>query len=463
VHLQRQGETTVLEEHLRTREGDRFDVIVAGGGASGLLAAVSAARCGARTLLVEHSGCLGGTATYGLVAQWMGFFNGPQRVVGGLSYELVQRTIEAGGSEGFHRYVLAEASRCPLEIRSLPFNPEVVKVVADAFAQDAGVRLRLHSRVVAPLMAGGVVTGVIVEDIEGRTALRASVVIDASGDAIVAAGAGVSCRGEEAELKMRRQPCTLVFRMSNVDVDRFRALPREQKRALALEGLAQERIFWESLSFCSTPGRTDAVCLMSRIVGIDGLKADDLTRAEVEGRRQVASIASFLKERVPGFERSVLATIAGHVGVRETRRIVGRHTLTEEDIVHSVRFDDAIALGAGPMDLHDANGTGIALRMPPTPFEIPLRCMLPARVDGLLVCGRAISATREANGGSRHMGTAMALGEAAGVAAAQSALTRVPLAELSLPLLRKTLRKQGALVSVGDAVESEPVQVVPVA
>ena len=136
------------------------------------------------------------------------------------------------------------------------------------------------------------------------------------------------------------------------------------------------------------------------------------------GRKQVRSIVGFLNREVPGFERAILSAIAPRLGIRETRRIEGIYMLTEEDIMQQKRFDDTIALGCGPMDVHDANGTGIVLYMPPAPFDIPMRCLLPKEVKGLIVSGRAICATREANGGSRHMATAMALGQAAGTMAA---------------------------------------------
>lgn len=446
--------TRELQEQLQTPIVGTYDVVVAGGGASGLIAAVTAARLGANTLLLEHSNCLGGTATYGMVAQWVGFFNGDTRVVGGIPYELTERVRKLGGSEGFTRYVMAEASSSPVPIFNFPFNPEIVKVAADRLALEAGVNVRFHTRVVAPILADSArVNGVIFQDIGGRHAVQAKVVIDATGDTVVAAGASVPCEGSEAGLRKNRQPCTMVFRMSNVDVARFRTLPREEKRALALEGLRDGRIFWESLSFCSTPDQIDAICLMSRIPDIDALDAEDLTHAEIEGRRQVYSIVQFLQERVPGFEKSSLANIAAHVGVRETRRIIGQHTLTEEEIVGGTRFEDAIALGAGPMDLHEAGGTGISLWMPENPFEIPLRCLIPQQTEGLVVAGRAISATRSANGGSRHMGTAMSLGQAAGALAVEM-LNDTPTADQS-QRVRTTLHRQEALISIEDALAAE--------
>ncbi|MET0311346.1 MAG: FAD-dependent oxidoreductase [Burkholderiaceae bacterium] len=433
---------------METPVAGEYDVIVAGGGASGLIAAISASRAGARTLLLEHANCLGGTGTYSMVAQWIGFFNRGRQVVGGIAEELAQRVVQLGGSEGFKQYLMAEASAHPIPLVHFAFNPETVKIACDQLALEAGLAVRLHTRVVAPVLGERRVKGVFVEDAGGRRAMTAKVVVDATGDACVAHAAGVQLADPEVKSKRDAQPFTLMFRLSNVDVPAFRAIPRDEKRALALKGLAEKRIFWESLSFCSTPGNTDAICLMSRVSGFDATDPVDLTDAEMEGRRQIGSIVDFLKENVAGFEKAVLAAIAGHIGVRETRRIVGEYTLTEEDILTQKRFPDSIALGAGPLDIHEAGGTGISLHVPQQPFEIPMRCLDPSGIDGLVVTGRAISATRAANGGARHMATAMALGEAAGALAALRATSP---GEANPERVRAILRERGGFVSVEDA------------
>lgn len=437
-----------LTEHLSTPFVDSYDVVVAGGGASGLIAAVSASRAGARTLLLERANCMGGTGTTSMVAQWIGFFNRDRQVVGGIADELARLVVQLGGSEGFKRYLMAEASANPIPLVHFAFNPETVKIACDQLAVSAGVSVRLHSRVVAPILDQGRVNGVVVEDAAGRNAIRARMVLDATGDASVAQAAGVELAHPEVKSPREAQPCTLMFRLSNVDVAAFRAIPREHKRALALKGIAEKKIYWESLSFCSTPGNTDAICLMSRVSGFDTTDPQDLTNAEMEGRRQIGTIVEFLKANVAGFDKAILAGIAAHIGVRETRRIVGRYTLTEDDILGHTRFPDSIALGAGPLDIHETGGTGIRLHVPEQPFEIPMRCLVPAHVQGLLVTGRAISATRGANGGARHMATAMALGEAAGVLAALSVASArdVPAEEV-----RALLRERGAYVSLEDA------------
>ena len=333
----------------------------------------------------------------------------------------------AGGSEGFHRYVMGEAAGTPFGLRVLPFNPETVKIVLDATVKESGADILFHAGFARALVTDGTIKGVVAETVEGRKAYLAGIVIDASGDAAVCASAGVPCRGEGADVNVERQPCTLAFRLSNVDVARFKAVPSAERRQLVLGGLARGELFWESLSFVSTPAGTDAICLMSRITGVDALSARDASRAEEEGRRQIASIVPFLKREIPGFENAVLAGVAERVGVRETRRIQGRYTLTEEDIMGERSFDDAVALGAGPMDRHEPTGTGIRLYAPPSPFEIPLGALIPVGVAGLLVCGRTLSSTREAMAGARHMATSMAMGQAVGtLGAIASASGRLP-------------------------------------
>lgn len=345
---------------------------------------------------------------------------------------------------------MGEAAAHPVTIHHFPFNPEIVKIVADEMAEHDNLHSLLHAQIVGALQEQATARGVIVETISGRREFTAPVIIDCTGDALVAAACGVPVLGEEDEMRHARQPVTLAFRLSNVDIARFRALSREQKRALALNGLASGELFWESMSFCSTPNGHDAICLMSRITGVDALDDEDVSAAERTGRKQIRSIVGFLNREAPGFERAILSSIAPRIGVRETRRIVGRYMLTEDDIMQQRRFDDAIALGCGPMDVHDANGTGIVLYMPPAPFDIPMRCLIPQDVSGLIVSGRAICATREANGGARHMATAMALGQAAGTMAAIAGEMGVAPGALDAQLVRARLRADGAALSVED-------------
>jgi hypothetical protein len=191
-------------------------------------------------------------------------------------------------------------------------------------------------------------------------------------------------------------------------------------------------------------GSSDAICLMSHLDGYDSLDPSDLTRAELAGRYQVDRIAAYLKARMPGFERSEIAGMANHIGVRESVRLQGDYELTEQDVVGSNRFEDAVALGCGPLDVHEEGGR-LRLFMPPRPFQIPLRCMTTRQVRNLLVTGRAISATRAANGAIRHQATAMALGQAAGHAATAALQQEEGCIQRDPAAVQASLRARGAM------------------
>lgn len=430
-------------------EGTRkeVDVLIVGGGASGVIAAVAAARTGARTLLVEKNSFFGGTATAAMVGQFFAFCHNEQQTVKGIPDELLERLKAAGGSNGFVRYIMAEAADTPLPIMGFPFDPETLKFVLDDVLTEAHVDLLLCARVADVKLSKKKVSAVLVEGASEKRLISAKCTVDATGDAVVAFKAGLQFLDPPDPEGRRRQPMALVFRLTGVDVPKVRALPREVKREFVMEGLASGELYWKSLSFSSTPAGNDAICLMSRVMGFDCLNDEEMSRAHVAGRKQVRSIVQFLKRRVPGFENATLVNVATEIGVRESRQILGEYVLTDDDVLTGSTFPDAVALGSGPFDIHDASGTGIILKMPAAPFGIPYRCMVPKGVGGLIVTGRAISGTRGAIGTIRHMGTVMALGHAAGTAAALSALTNRTPAAIDIEQLKARLTEQGALIS----------------
>lgn len=425
------------------RSGDHFDIVVAGGGASGLMATVSAARLDARVLVVEMSGCFGGAGTTSMVAQWLGFYNGETCAVGGLPIEFVERVIARGGSRGFEDYVLAEATVRPLRLKRLSFNPEITKLVADELVLESGASALVHARITGASREHNRVVEVQVETSGGRLDVGANCFVDASGDAVVARHAGAPLTGVDPG--QHRMGMSLVFRLSHVDIARFRALSRQEKRSIALEGMAAGELFWDVLSV-SPLGETDAICLMSHLDGLDSLDPNDLTRAEFIGRYQVGRIIGFLKRRMPGFAACELAGIASHIGVRESVRLAGAYLLTEQDVVTATPFADAIALGCGPLDVHEEGGK-LRLFMPSQPFEIPVRTMTCASIKNLVVTGRAISASREANGAIRHQATAMALGQAAGHLAAHARAFGWDVRAVPPRTIQESLAATGALPS----------------
>jgi hypothetical protein len=439
-----------------------FDVLVVGGGNAGCAAALAAARHGARTLLVERYGFLGGTATAAMVGPWMTFHSGKQRIVGGIAQEIVERLMRKGGSPGH----LPDSSDYVATIT--PFDPEIHKALLFEMMSEAGVTLLLHGYFLSVHVEDATVTGGSFATIGGTRDYRATIVIDATADALVAASAGVPT--QQGDERGRVQPATLIFRLSHVDLEALAAYLREHPEELrsslapsqitapaltAVAGLyslwkrAQEdglvQIPRELVSFFISPYPDEVTVNMTRVVEVDPLDPDELTRAEVESRLQAMQLFEFFRQRVPGFANARIAATGTQVGIRESRRIVGRYTLNREDVLHARRFDDAVARSAYPIDLHNPSGSGTTTHRLAAgeSYEIPYRCLLPVNREQLLVAGRCISTTHEALASTRLTPTVMTLGQAAGTAAALAIARRVRVAEIDPVQLRAQLVADG--------------------
>lgn len=441
------------------------DVLVVGGGNAGSAAAIAAARCGANTMLVERYGFLGGTATAAMVGPWMTFHSGHERIVGGIAQEMVERLVAKGASPGH----LHDSSDYVPTIT--PFDPEVHKALLFEMMRECGVRLLLHAYFLDALVDGATVTGATCATIGGVETLRATVTIDATADALVAYSAGVPTQtGDE---RGRVQPATLIFRLSHVDLrelaayvrehpDEMRSsLPPHERTAGALTAVAGLYSLWqraiadglvdvprELASFFISPYPDEVTVNMTRVVDVDPLDPYDLTRAEVEARLQAMQLLEFFRRRVPGFANARIAATATQVGIRESRRIVGRYTLTRDDVLHARKFDDAVARSAYPIDLHNPAGSGTKTERlaPGESYEIPYRVMLPVDREQLLVAGRCISTTHEALASTRLTPTVMTLGQAAGTAAALACERGVRVGDLDARDLRSRLAADGVLV-----------------
>ncbi len=414
-----------------------MDVLVVGGGNAGCAAALAAARHGARTLLVERYGFLGGTATAAMVGPWMTFHSGNERIVGGIAQEMVDRLVLKGASPGH----LPDSSDYVATIT--PFDPEVHKALLFEMMREAGVALLLHAYFLSALVEGERVTGATFATIGGPREYRASVVIDATADALVAASAGVPT--QQGDERGRVQPATLIFRVSHVDMAELAAYLREhpdeirssldaqQITASDLTAVAGLYSLWqraredglvdvprELVSFFISPYPDEVTVNMTRVVDVDPLDPDDLTRAEVESRLQAMQLLDFFRSRVPGFQNARIAATGTQTGIRESRRIVGRYTLTRDDVLQGRKFEDAVARSAYPIDLHNPSGSGTATHRLAAgeSYEIPYRCLLPVNREQLLVAGRCISTTHEALASTRLTPTVMTLGQAAGTSAA---------------------------------------------
>jgi hypothetical protein len=444
----------------------RADVIIVGGGVAGVSAAIASARTGADTLLIERYGALGGNLTIGLLEASMSFHDRQgKQLIGGIPDEIIQRLKAAGGTVG---HVVDDVGYAGTVT---PYDPEELKMVCLDMTQAAGVRLLLHTWVVRAVRSGDRLTGVLIENKSGRQLVEARVFVDCSGDADVAALAGVEfVKGREGD--GLTQPMSILFKLGNVDVDGVLAYveshPEDFKtwdRTLARLRTSKSIHLWGfgsilekgyadgALPFHRTemhvqidPERGEAIVNATRFAG-DGTKAEDLTRAEIALRGQVKALVAYMKTACPGFGRSYLMTTAMGAQVRETRRIVGEYTLTKEDVVEGTPFADTVVLSGFPADLHNPTGTGMEFHITKT-HQIPYRCLVPKIVDGLLVAGRCVSGTREALGAIRQTAPAMAMGQAAGTAGALSVLTQCAPRMLSVELLRNELRKAAVILDV---------------
>lgn len=449
---------------------ERTDVLVIGGGPSGLCAAIASARAGAKTMLIEQGGYCGGMATAGLVAPFMTCYDsgGNTMLIRGLFEEIVDRLIAMNGaihpskvptSSAFTSYITAG------HIHVTPFKAEALKLLADRMLAEAGVEVLYHTSFVDAVSVGERVERVIVAKKEGLCAIEAKVIVDCTGDGDCAVAAGVPYTMGNGEGRI--QPATMFFRVGNVDsakvevdiqanLDNFYRKDGVNYRSMHWwVSKAREAGDWKlnrvSIGLFRGVEEDEWSINTSRIMGIDGTKSDSLTYGEKVGREQVDEIFAFLKKYVPGFENSKLLQSGSTLGIRETRHIHGVKTMVLDDVLECRVPEDSIMIAANSVDVHGRFGptSNEYITIPEGKYYgIPYGCLVPKNCSNLLVAGRCVSAESEAAGAIRVMPPCMGMGQAAGTAAALACLSNIDVRLLDVQKLRVELEKNGALLHV---------------
>ncbi len=413
-----------------------YDLIVVGGGFTGVAASIAAAREGLSVLLAESGGALGGAAVHCLVNPFMPYATTAEdgrrlELSRGIFSEIVRRLEDLG------------------QIRNkFNFHEEYLKWILDQMTQEAGVEVLFHVTLAGVRKEDRKIRSLTFIGSSGPVTLEADCFIDATGDANLAYLAGCSFRlGRDSDSLC--QPMTLCFRLANVDKDQFRAhageitpLYRKLQKEGKIQNPREDVLIFDSM----VPGMLHFNT--TRIVRLNPTDPFDLSRAEREGREQMFEIFHFLKENIPGFENSEIAFSASSIGVRESRMIDGLHVLTAEEMLTETRFPDAIAAGNYDIDIHNPEGSGTSHHYFPKGayYTIPFSSLVPRDMDNLLVGGRCISATHEAQASVRIMPICATTGEAAGVGAAVAQKAGVPAAQADIGEIRRILLAHGAFL-----------------
>jgi hypothetical protein len=428
---------SVAEPDRRVPVAASADLVVVGGGPAGIAAAVAGARNGLKVVLLERYPYLGGLASGGMVLVLDDMCNGPEVSVRGLCAEMIERLERRGlavtppeeerrsdvalwrkwsrwGVFDFHSHQKPQ----PI-CYATAFDPDGYKLVANEMVSEAGIELRLHSWFSRAIVEDGRIRGVICESKEGRQAILGEIVVDATGDLDVAASAG-------APFTAGTYIVTTVFRLGNVDTATAERFEYEDPAAFAALDREAKRIIggsWDKW-WLKTPLPGIVWCNCPHMTGYDGLKVADLTRADMAGRQRIETLVAFLRAKMPGFAHCVVVDVAPQLGIRQTRLLEGEYIVTKEDVTQRRHFPDSIARGRD--------------------YYTPYRALLPRGVKQLLVAGRHYSSTPTAQRISREIPPCIAMGEAAGIAAALARAAGVTVDAVDVRQVQRTLRAQGA-------------------
>ena len=451
------------------KESYQTQVLVLGGGPAGVCAAIAAARQGVKVMIVEQGGALGGMATLGVVAPFMTCYDttGEQMIIKGIFEEIVDRMVALGGAlhpSGIRHTTCYSAWITDGHDHLTPFDAETMKYVLDCMCAEAGVKVLFHANFVNSVLSGNKAVGAVILTKGGLEAVKADVVIDCTGDGDFAARAGAPTEFGNTRTG-RVQPSTLFFHINNVD---SRLVERDVESKLHTfhkkDGVSHRALHWHVLKAVENGEwdiarrsvniykgvRDDEWAVnTTRIAKVDATNSEDLTRGEIEGRRQVKMVMDFFHKYVPGCKNATIKSMGSTLGIRESRHVLGDYVLQVEDLLNGVVTDDAILVASNSVDVHGRlsdNSTEYITVKNGRWYGVPYRSLVPQRVENLLVAGRALSATSDAAGAVRVMPPCMAMGQAAGVAAALAVKGSTTPRNIDPLQLRKVLLENGVFL-----------------
>ncbi len=409
---------------------NNYDLIVCGGGFSGVCAAIAAARDGIKVLLIEKHGYLGGMATSALVNPFMRYFDTEDRnmiINSGIFIKIISRLDSLGG----------------LHTNTVTFNEEILKIVLDRMVKEYNVDVLFHSKIISAATHENNIISVSSSEAGGIKTYSAKCFVDATGNAELSAMSGCEYELGRASDKAC-QPMTLCFRIADIDESR---LDRKKMQASYKEFQEKGKIKNKRENILIFSNMAGGVIHFNstRIIGKNPLSSKSLTEAEFEAREQMFELYSFLKKEVEGFENSTLLMSGAETGIRESRRVVGEYCLTADDIMNTVKFEDSVVCGNYEIDIHNPLGTGTEIHKIPVGdwYTIPYRSLIPLGIDNLVIAGRPISTTHEAHSACRVMPICANIGEAAGIACAYAIKNNVKPRNADVAEIREIIKKYG--------------------
>lgn len=433
------------------------DVLVCGGGVSGFASAVSAARNGASTILLESGGFLGGTATKGLVGPFMTCYDakGENRIIKGLYEELENRLVERGGAVHPKDCPGGDSHsgyRTPGHIGVMPFNHEDLKAVMEEMCLEAGVRLIYHTTLIGCETQDRRITGVYAADSNDIISINAKVFIDTTGTAALAHKAGAeTMRGNDDGILQTSSTFFVITGVDKSALDGYMKDHTDMRSRFFMDIIEQGQqdgsfpCGTQKLRIFENPNGTWTVNMAQVDEQLNELDGECVTKAEIDQRAQIMKIIAFLRKNIVGLENIALLSTASDIGVRESRRIVGKTVFCLDDVKSARKFEDRIAVCANSIDIHQKKGVSYTAHTTEN-YYIPLSCLISNSLDNLLTAGKSLSADRYAFAAVRVMPPCIAMGEAAGITAALAAKTDVSASEVPYRDVQKKLLDNGAVL-----------------